>query len=671
MDRVLDFPTSQTRVPKGTVFVPAWRKGCIVKVDRQIRVAVAAAAILASATFVMASDTLYGVFWDNTTSIEKLVVINPSTGALTAVGTGITNCCFISSGVSTLDPDGDVFYFVGKESTPPDAPMRIYSINLATGAVISNPVLPSGNNYNFIGFDTSPGTLYGVIKDLGTDTEKLVIIDPTTGGLTPVGSGIASCCFIPSGVSSVDPDNDVFYFVGHYDPPASSDNRIFAVDLTTGNLASDPFLTTGYNYNFIGFDPAASTLYGVVYDHGVSMERLVSLNPSTGGLTTIGSPINDCCGVPSGVSAVDPNNGVFYFVGSLTSESDFRIFGLDTTSGAVVSNPTLPANYNHNFIEFDPAAALPEVDLAITKDDGLTIVTAGESTTYTVTVTNVGPDAATGATVSDVFPPSLTCSWTCVAAGGASCTAGPVAGDINDTVSLPPGDSVTYTAVCGVDGGASGILSNTATVSEPPATNDPAPGNNTDTDTTTVNRPPVAVCQDVTVSAGPECTAAASVDGGSFDPDSDPVSLTQDPSGPYEAGQTLVTLTVTDPQGAEDTCQATVTVEDGTTPVVSCNSPATIVPPDAPISFTATAIDTCGTAGVTITEFDCFKFTKKGKRIDKTGSCVVAISADTVTVHDSGGVGDHITWSVTAADGNGNTDTVTCEVEVVNPGRGH
>jgi hypothetical protein len=320
--------------------------------------------MLISAGCTRGPDTLYGVFWDNTASIEKLVAIDPSTGALTQVGAGITNCCFISSGVSTLDPDGDVFYFVGRESTPPDAPQRIYSIDLVTGTVLSNPVLPSGNNYNFIGFDTSPGNLFGVIKDLGSDTEKLVIIDPSTGGLTPVGSGIASCCFIPSGVSSVDTNGDVFYFVGHYDPPAPSDNRIFAIDLATGNLVSDPFLAPGFNYNFIGFDRTAGTLYGVVYDHAISMEKLVSINTSTGGLTAIGSPIADCCGVPSGVSTVDPNNGIFYFVGSLMSESDYRIFGLSTATGAVLTNPTLPANHNHNFIEFDPAAREPEVVLA-------------------------------------------------------------------------------------------------------------------------------------------------------------------------------------------------------------------------------------------------------------------------------------------------------------------
>ena len=65
----------------------------------------------------------------------------------------------------------------------------------------------------------------------------------------------------------------------------------------------------------------------------------------------------------------------------------------------------------------------------------------------------------------------------------------------------------------------------------------------------------------------------------------------------------------------------------------SCNSPATIIPPDAPISFTATATDICaGDLVPEITEFDCFKFTKKGKRIDKTESCVVAIDGDTIAV---------------------------------------
>ena len=183
------------------------------------------------------------------------------------------------------------------------------------------------------------------------------------------------------------------------------------------------------------------------------------------------------------------------------------------------------------------------------------------------------------------------------------------------------------------------------------------------------NQTPVALCEDITVSADAgTCTATASIDDGSYDPDGDTLTITQDPPGPYALGAHEVTLTATDPLGAASSCTATVTVEDQTGPVISCNAPATITPPDAPISFTPTASDACGTATVLVTSYDCYTFTKKGKRIDKRGSCAVQTLGDTVTITDSGGVGDIIEWTVTATDEDGNTSQSTCKVTVVNPG---
>lgn len=96
--------------------------------------------------------------------------------------------------------------------------------------------------------------------------------------------------------------------------------------------------------------------------------------------------------------------------------------------------------------------------------------------------------------------------------------------------------------------------------------------NVTDFEGAVVNLPPVAQCQAVTVptSLG-ACTAEASVDNGSFDPDGDPIILEHAPSGPYGVGVIDVTLTVTDDQGASVTCLATVTVVDQESPTVTAS----------------------------------------------------------------------------------------------------
>lgn len=88
------------------------------------------------------------------------------------------------------------------------------------------------------------------------------------------------------------------------------------------------------------------------------------------------------------------------------------------------------------------------------------------------------------------------------------------------------------------------------------------------------NQPPEAVCRDIEVCTDPDqCTAtveASQVDGGSSDPDGDPITLSLSPPGPYPLGQTVVVLTVTDDQGARDSCEATITVKDCEHPTVEC-----------------------------------------------------------------------------------------------------
>jgi probable HAF family extracellular repeat protein len=100
-------------------------------------------------------------------------------------------------------------------------------------------------------------------------------------------------------------------------------------------------------------------------------------------------------------------------------------------------------------------------------------------------------------------------------------------------------------------------------------------------------RLPVAVCQNVTAAAGSSCTASASIDNGSYDPDGYPITLTQSPGGPYPLGSYAVTLTATDSKGLSSQCTGTVTVID--------NTPPSITAPASVTAYTGPGSTSCGT----------------------------------------------------------------------------
>jgi uncharacterized repeat protein (TIGR01451 family) len=153
---------------------------------------------------------------------------------------------------------------------------------------------------------------------------------------------------------------------------------------------------------------------------------------------------------------------------------------------ATVASATADPNAGNNSAT-DTDTLTPSADLAITKTDGLANATPGQAITYTIVASNPGPSDAPGSTVADTFPAALTgVTWTCAGAGGGTCTAGPVAGDINDTANLPAGGSVTYTVNATISGAFTGLLSNTATVATAAGVGDPNAGNNSATDQTNV-----------------------------------------------------------------------------------------------------------------------------------------------------------------------------------------
>ncbi len=156
---------------------------------------------------------------------------------------------------------------------------------------------------------------------------------------------------------------------------------------------------------------------------------------------------------------------------------------IEPPSGVADANPS-----DNGSSDLD-TVLLPRADLQVTKSDGLTNVLPGGELTYDIEVRNVaGPSTLLGGVVEDLFADQLSCSWTCDLDGEALCTAGPVSGDLLDTVELPPGESLVYRATCQLAEDAVGTLRNTAHVRLPPDFLDPVPANNSATDETLVQQ---------------------------------------------------------------------------------------------------------------------------------------------------------------------------------------
>lgn len=129
-------------------------------------------------------------------------------------------------------------------------------------------------------------------------------------------------------------------------------------------------------------------------------------------------------------------------------------------------------------------AVVQPADLSITKTNGVASVNTGAPVTYTITVANVGPSAVAGATVTDTVPAALAgVTWACAASAGSSCgSAGGSGNNINTTVGLAVGGTVTLTVNGTVGLAATGTLTNTAAVAVPAGYVDTNTANNSATD---------------------------------------------------------------------------------------------------------------------------------------------------------------------------------------------
>lgn len=145
---------------------------------------------------------------------------------------------------------------------------------------------------------------------------------------------------------------------------------------------------------------------------------------------------------------------------------------------------TLAANHAPSRFAQANASINAQYDLSITVPSALPTLVAGRPVTYTLVVTNAGPNAASGVTVSDTLPASLTLQ-TVSGSAGVNCGLPSTVLCLSSTA-LAANGRITVTAVANVDANLRGQIVNTAETYAQGVTQDANPLNDRIAITSTV-----------------------------------------------------------------------------------------------------------------------------------------------------------------------------------------
>ncbi len=229
---------------------------------------------------------------------------------------------------------------------------------------------------------------------------------------------------------------------------------------------------------------------------------------------TLVAGTGDCDTSTVGAGSAGSGSSVLLNRVALNSGAQIQIVisGTAVSAGTVVNTATvaLPAGYNdptpsNNRATATTTITTPSADLSVSKSNGVSTLTSGSVTAYSIVVGNAGPSAANNAVITDGASAGLVLlSLTCSAQGGAACPVSLLTSTFQTGMTIatfPAGSTLTFTLNAQVTA-SSGVVTNTVTIATPAGTTDPTPSNNRATDTDAVTAVQAAV-----VSAASICPA--------------------------------------------------------------------------------------------------------------------------------------------------------------------
>ncbi|HEX7155452.1 MAG TPA: hypothetical protein VF618_28560 [Thermoanaerobaculia bacterium] len=374
---------------------------------------------------------------------------NDSAAASTTVTTASADLSIVKTGPSFIGAGQSLTYSLTITNNGPDAATSV----VVSDATPANTTFVSTSGDCTTAFPCALGTL-------ASGTSKTITATYLVGAATPGGTVISNSASVTSTTADSNAANNTT-------PPVTTTVTVPNANLAitkSGPATAGAGTNVTYTVTVTNLGPDAAS-------------SVIVTDPTPANLTFV-SNTGDCTtAFPCTIASLAPSQSktitATYTVNAATPAATV------ITNSASVTSSTVDPDGSNDSASTSLTVTVPNANLAIAKSGPATIG-AGQHLFYTLTVTNNGPDAATGVLVHDATPAGVTFvlnSGDCTSAF--PCSLG----------TLTSGQSKTITAKFSVPAGttAGTVITNNASVTS--STADPASADNSASATTTVTAP--------------------------------------------------------------------------------------------------------------------------------------------------------------------------------------
>lgn len=345
------------------------------------------------------NGNLYAVHWDDSAQTEYFVSVDPATGVHTIIAP-LPGVQYIAN--STFDHVNRNYILDAIDNI---GDRRIYTIDVVTGAILTNPVFAPfqamNDNISELQYDSGAGIAYGLYYHSNPGQFSFCSVDVSTGNYTIISSLPVTTIYGFPGYVTYDPNNGRYFF------RAFSDLKFYTIDVTDGSIIAaidlPTFCDSDDNIIETQYDNTGNEMYAIHWDSDTLSVTVNQSGPLSCGQfgsasVTVSSPGSyqyewSTGATTSGITGLSP--GIYTVsisstAGCIDHFQTVEIIGSSTISLNMSNTPALCSSGLGGSATANPAGGAPPYTYLWSNNATTQTISNLAPGTYSVTVTDGG-----------------------------------------------------------------------------------------------------------------------------------------------------------------------------------------------------------------------------------------------------------------------------------------